>query len=737
MTIDALSSSGSSHARIQISPGDSETLSGHQVELSHGTNLILISVYLSGLDQVLRPYSLAITKAGSAPDGAATNIRISGAGWAKEGSTIPFLLTRTGDTTRALTVPVDVTEKADMLPSLSKGRFNVEFQAGYASARLDVPTNSDSLYQGSSRVKAALVDGEGYSLDFLIAPAQTLVVDDDYRKPNLASLALVDQQGNTMDIGAFAPDTRTYSAGVESEIEWITISAETTYFSPFFARILPPDSRTSEPGHQVDLSHGVNLITIAVIPDIRLSDTPAIGTYEVRINRAGSTSGDSLPTISIYGLNRSFEGSTMPFVLTRTGDTSQALTVTVNVSETGGEMVPSSSQGRFNLEFPAGNASVRFDVATNADHEWEEHSTLTVALVDSDAYEVSSESGSASSEIKDNDVPRVTATFTVDSTQVEEGGVVTANVVVKTDGPKQPHGFVANLRFTTEVGTAQEEDIEWPSPRDWLGFSYGYNPNDDGTYDRSVGLDITVNSQTMQPVESNGVVPEFKREFSIPISISNDDRAEADETFNILVDWETEYLPAHRIQTLDQNINSHTITIMEHEETPETPDPVSHITVEIADSGSAGSTYTITWNDAGECTSDYNAYLASRSTAYHSTFHNSWTGVIETQKWTRSQTLGSTGHQNTQITKTLDSFPLKDQHIVQVYCGDRWRLIGEVPLPSKTENSVERPVAGTYSSEPALTGLTVAPGTLGPAFASYGFLYAVLDVPHDRNQITF
>ena len=43
---------------------------------------------------------------------------------------------------------------------------------------------------------------------------------------------------------------------------------------------------------------------------------------------------------------------------------------------------------------------------------------------------------------------------------------------------------------------------------------------------------------------------------------------------------------------------------------------------------------------------------------------------------------------------------------------------------------------GTYSSEPALTSLTVTPGTLGPAFNSYGFLYSVLDVPHTNDQIT-
>ena len=45
-------------------------------------------------------------------------------------------------------------------------------------------------------------------------------------------------------------------------------------------------------------------------------------------------------------------------------------------------------------------------------------------------------------------------------------------------------------------------------------------------------------------------------------------------------------------------------------------------------------------------------------------------------------------------------------------------------------------MAGTYSSQPALTSLTVSPGTLGPAFNNYGFLYSVLDVPDSNSQIT-
>ena len=548
--------------------------------------------------------------------------------------------------------------------------------------------------------------------------------------PTLASITLADQNETTIDIGSFDTDTRTYSGSVGSEIEWITVTPAATSPLNYSPKILPLDSQPGESGDQVDLSYGVNLITIMVVKPNSLTGGNN-GTYEVRINRAGSASDDAVPTISIHGFSRANEGDSLPFLLTRTGGTSQALTVPVDVSETGGEMVSPSSEGRFNVTFPAGNASVRLDVATNVDHDWEEHSVVVASLVDGDGYAVSSDSRSASSEVKDNDVPGVTAAFTVDSSQIEEVGEVTVTVTVKTDEPKQPRAGVGTLIFTTELGTAQDEDFELPFGTGiGIGVSHGYTPNDDGSVDSA---ELFIAKETLQPVVSGGVVTEYRHQFSFPIRITDDNRPEADETFDILLEWRLPLPPGSRTLTMDQDINSHTITILEHEDTPESYDSGSYVTVEITDSGSAGSTYTITWNDAGECTSDYRAYLASD---YWHTYFDSRTRGFRTDQWTRYQILGSTGNENTQIVETLDTFPLRDQRVLRVHCGDIGRLVSEVPLPSTTENSVERPVPGTYSSEPALTSLTVTPGTLGSAFNSYGFLYSVLDVPHTNDQIT-
>ena len=87
------------------------------------------------------------------------------------------------------------------------------------------------------------------------------------------------------------------------------------------------------------------------------------------------------------------------------------------------------------------------------------------------------------------------------------------------------------------------------------------------------------------------------------------------------------------------------------------------------------------------------------------------------------------------MVKTLTYIDLvDDQFELAVHCEG---LVGIVPLPSQAGDTVERPKPGTYSSEAPLTDLTISSGTLTPAFNKDGFLYAVLDVPNDDEQVTF
>ena len=728
VTVSAAAESASD-VHVYISPGDSQRNSdGHQVNLNHGKNIIFVATHSFWVDETLRVYTIEINRAGTASQSAANYVKSSSIPIAREGSTVPFLFTRSGDTSQKLKISVDIwgtndTGLVEIIPGLDpvtlKKRVEVEFLEGYASAQSNQDTTNDSLYHGNSVLGVTVVEGNGYSVSSNGGYASTRIWDDDYSKPTLASLSLTDQNGSTVPFGEFDPDESTYSANVASETTHVTVTPSTTPAASwrFITRVLPSDSQPDVIGHQVALNHGVNLITVVVMSPV-WENSAILGTYNMNITRAGSPSDGATTSVGVYGISNGKEGTTMPFLLTRTGDTSQSLTVPVDVSETGGDMVPVASKGRFEVEFIAGNASASFEVPTVADRDWEEHSTITVAVVDGDDYEFSAESSSASSTVADNDVPNVTASFEVDSSEVQEGEVATVSIALKTDGAKEPHNYVGTLWFIIEPGTVQEEEVRLPDsgrdPEPWIKANAYGRPSD-----RKIAL--SVSQRDLQPVMENGLVQEYRYEMTVPIIIVDDVRAEGDETFDINVDWGSDFKRRNNL-TMDKGITLRTITIPAHDDTPGAYSSGSYVTVVITHSGSAGSTYTVSWHDTGRCAGSrkYEVYLTRRGTG----------------GGTMLSKLGETAHTNTQFTVSKDSFPLKGQRNVQVYCGNMNRTVGEVPLPSATENSVERPVPGTYSSQPALTSLTITPGTLGPAFNSHGFLYSVLDVPNGDNQIT-
>ena len=716
---------------VYVSPRDSHRNSdGHQVNLKHGENIIIVGVHSYSVDETLRVYSVEINRAGAASQSTGTRVSSSSVPVVREGSTVPFLFQRSGDTSQALTISVDIWQSYDtglveIIPGIDpvtlRNQVEVEFSPGYASARLDQVTTNDSLYNEAFNLGVTVVEGTGYSVSSYEGSASTTIWDDDYYKTTLASLSLTDQNGTAVAFGEFDPDQTSYTADVASEAAHLTVAPFLTQTAAWhlITIVLPSDGQTEADGHQVALNHGVNLITVVVMsPD--WDDKAIWGTYSVSVTRAGAPSDAGTSTVGVYGISKGKEGNTMPFVLTRTGDTSQALTVPVDVSETGGDMVPQASKGRFEAEFLAGSASADFEVPTNADQDWEEHSTITVALVDGDDYDLSSDAGSASSVVADDDVPDVTASFSVDSTEVQEGDVATVTITVKTDGPKEPHDYVGNLSLSIEPGTVEDEEVRFPDSR--LDPEHQIKAN---SYFRvsAHGRGMTV-GHYLQPVLVNGLVEEYRYEMTVPVVIVDDERAEGDETFDVKLEWSS-YFNYRNNLSMDQGITSRTITIPAHDDTPEAYSAGSYVTVEVAHAGSAGSSYNVSWDDVRACYQEYYVRIERDD-------GGGWTSVSK---------LGTAGRSSSQFSTTLDSFPLGwsshvGPRILGVYCGDSARLVGEVPLPSTTENSVERPVPGTYSSQPALTSLTVSPGTLGPAFNNYGFLYSVLDVPDSSSQIT-
>ena len=564
---------------------------------------------------------------------------------------------------------------------------------------------------------------------------------------NAHSLSVTDQNGIAVNISQTGRTSTegslirgevitSYRGSVASDVEYVTISHSVSGCR-LKSEVFPPDSQPNVDGHHIPLQHGDNLISIVLLtfsyddPDLR------VFTHDILISRAGSPSGTTTPVVSVYGLQRGIakEGHAMPFFLTRTGDTSASLSVSVNVSETDGDMVPQGSKGRKTVQFLAGDAFAKLSVPTIADEVWDEHSTITVAIVDGAGYDLGAGSSSASSLVTDNEVPPVKAAYSLDSSHPQEGDVVTVTVTVTTDGPKEPHNYVGNLRLIPRRGSGQPEDIDVPYSES-NRHGYGDFPSDHrvtgasshGLYYGAKGDDVIPGKaasfaapvHVFKAMLTDGSITHYQYEFSVPILIVDDERAENEETFRIDLEWDS--FQSKNPLTMDQGITSRTITVPAHDDTPATPDPVSYITVDVADSGDTGSTLAVSWHDTEEYL-PCGAYLTWPTFALGG---RSTPGTFQTD-------LGATAGSNTQLTASLDRFWWGGQHKALFRCNG---TVGETYLPFSTENSVHRPVAGTYSTEPALTSLTVTPGTLSPSFVNHGFLYSVLDVPDGEDQIT-
>ena len=160
------------------------------------------------------------------------------------------------------------------------------------------------------------------------------------------------------------------------------------------------------------------------------------------------------------------------------------------------------------------------------------------------------------------------------------------------------------------------------------------------------------------------------------------------------------------------------------------PSELSYLTVVVteddSDPDNVVTTFTITWNDAEDCSASYNAYLDD---VVGDPIH-----------------LGSAASEGEQIAASLTNVSAESMGFdAKLYCGmigsgrlvdilwifEYSRIFDTVPI-----SRAYLPKPGTYSTEPGLTVLTVSSGTLTPAFHSQTLNYTVPDVANADGRIT-
>ena len=141
----------------------------------------------------------------------------------------------------------------------------------------------------------------------------------------------------------------------------------------------------------------------------------------------------ALPAVSVAGgASPVTEGAGVAFTLTRTGDVSAALTVAVEVTETGAML---AGDAPTEVTFEAASATAALTLATVDDEAGEAASVLAVTVASGDGYTVASEGASAEVTVADDDaapevtsalalaVPEnVTAVATLEATDTDTGG---------------------------------------------------------------------------------------------------------------------------------------------------------------------------------------------------------------------------------------------------------------------------------------------------------------------------
>ena len=241
---------------------------------------------------------------------------------------------------------------------------------------------------------------------------------------DLASLDVTDPMGTTIDLGTFDPAVQTYSANVASTVERVTVTARPESNFGVYVNLTPgdygPDDNLWEvEGQEVRLNHGRNLILIGVYS--HWVDEP-LRVYTVEINRAGSATPGAENHISSSSLSTAPEGSTVPFLLTRSGDVSAALTVPVDVwSSDDTNLIyvvphidPVTILKRVEVEFPAGSASAIVNHETTDDSLYTGGYHLGVTLIEGTGYLVppfNSSGRFASTRVWDNDIKKPNLEF--------------------------------------------------------------------------------------------------------------------------------------------------------------------------------------------------------------------------------------------------------------------------------------------------------------------------------------
>ncbi len=361
---------------------------------------------------------------------------------------------------------IDLSWTAPRTPGTSRVRgYRIEWSADGATAWTALVSDTNSaattytdtglaaVTTRSYRVSALSAAGVGQASKPAGATTTTTVVvvqDDDVVPGRATSLQATAAGPTAIDLSWTAPSNPGTSPLRGYWIEWSADGA-----TPWKTLVLDTNSSAT--------TYTDSGLTAETTRYYRVSALSAAGVGAASAP-AGATTDRPLPDVTIASqMSPVNEGADATFVLTRTGETGKALTVAVEVTETGSMI---NGTAPLSAVFEPEQATAALAVPTVDDSQGEADSSVvaTVTASQGAAYAVGSDS-SATVVVHDNDDLKVRLTMEVlDSqgavvTEVAEGaGVATVRITAATAGKQAPTQDLAVAVLTEAVTAAAPED---------------------------------------------------------------------------------------------------------------------------------------------------------------------------------------------------------------------------------------------------------------------------------------
>ena len=359
------------------------------------------------------------------------------AGQATEGDTVAYTVTRSGDLTGALSVTVTVSESGGaVLASGEAGARQVAFSGTAATAAVSVGTVDDAVDEPDATVTATLTAAAGYTVEADNAAAVT-VADDD-AAPEVAGEALAVGEGVTEVATLTATDADLGDGALQWEIP-SGGGADAAHFTLTGAGVLAfKEAKDYENPDDAD-GDGAYELTVQVSD----GHNPVTANLTVTLT-------DVVPEVTVAAdAGQATEGDTVAYTLTRSGDLTGALSVTVTVSETGGAVLASGEAGARQVAFSGTAATAAVSVGTVDDAVDEPDATVTATLTAAAGYTVGSEDAAAVT-VADDEELEVSVTG---PQSVAEGAVAPFTVTVAGGTSTAPVAVSYTVGGTATAGT--------------------------------------------------------------------------------------------------------------------------------------------------------------------------------------------------------------------------------------------------------------------------------------------